>query len=255
MKGMFVAIILSSLFSCLNKTNTVNTDSMLETITPNSTYELEEKISYAQNDIVLIRYFDKIFNKEVETILRVVAIPKEKFEIRKGEVYVNSKKFELPRTSLLSYELFFNENIDSSNVTGMFSIKKSYQKDAFLLSEVTLNTMLKQRYIDSFKRRSFDPNEIQNVTIGSKQDGWNMDNIGPIQIMAEGEDVGIANSTLYYGLKSYSSIVNSNFYVLIADNFYESIDTRIIGLIPQKNIVGMLKNLHLSPLKKRIEVQ
>ncbi len=238
--------------SCTNDFIKTHEEDMAETISKNSFCEFEKKDTYSRNDIVVVKYFNKIFDKEFSSILRIVGIPGDSITIRKGQLYINGKQYEFPRSSLLAYKLYFKKGSDSLNLIREFSIQKSYLPNSFFLTKNRLEQLLNENKIDSAERVYFPASLIQNAIIGSTSFNWNMDNFGPLKIHLIGRIVPTKERELYYDEASFVSQISDTYYFLIGDNFYKSMDSRIIGLIPKNNILGVVKSIKNLGYKKEI---
>lgn len=227
---------------------------MLETLPRVANYSYEKLTKYRQNDIVVVNYYDKIFNEDRIIVLRVVATPGNVVEIQSGRIFVNKREFQLPATSVLAYKLFFHSEKDSLNSMQGGWLKKHYVGDAYLTSERKLSGYIQSRIIDSFKRDFFPKTLTQNAVVGSSTFNWNMDNFGPLKIKVIGEKIGLDERLYYYDYKLSSTDVSEDFYFLVADNFYQSMDSRIIGLLPKSKILGKITDFNAGPQQKEIQI-
>ena len=241
-------------FSCTNNFLKTNEEDMAETIAKNSSCEYEKKDTYSRNDIVVVEYFNKIFDRKFISILRVVGIPGDSVIIRKGEVYINGNQYEFPSTALLAYKLYFNKKLDSFNLIKDFSLQRGYLPNSFFLTRIKLDQLVNENKIDSSERVYFPASLTQKAIIGSVSFNWNMDNFGPLKIHLNDKIIPTKERELYYHETSYVSQISDKYYFLIGDNFYKSMDSRIIGLIPKNNIFGSVINIKNLGAKKEIIV-
>ena len=65
---------------------------------------------------------------------------------------------------------------------------------------------------------------------------WSRDNFGPIVIPEKGDQ-----------LSSNDFVIENNYYFVLGDNRHQSLDSRYVGLIPEKNIVGKMITTLYSP--------
>ncbi len=218
----------------------------------NCTVSFGSEKKYKKNDIVVVSYYSKVFNKQLTTILRIIGVPGDVIKIDSGVLYVNEHESPFVQTALLCYNLYFKVGVDEGKVLTKYGVKKSYIGGSYLLTANTIQELNNSQLLDSFKRVGFNRDEKQGVVLESLEKGWNLDYFGPIRITRKNEYTPNDEWKLYYGKEMYDNLINDEYYFLIADNFYQSIDSRIIGLVPTKNILGKIKSLKKSQDKKTI---
>lgn len=116
---------------------------------------------------------------------------------------------------------------------------------------------------------SYSYNSKNDHLIFPQRKGWNADNYGPIVIPKEGDeiklDTGNINDWKVFilregakeiethgyqifidGIESYTYKVKRNYYFVIGDNWYNSLDSRYIGFISEDSIIGQLSFIYFS---------
>ncbi|APY09124.1 signal peptidase I [Winogradskyella sp. J14-2] len=148
-------------------------------------------------------------------IKRLVAVPGDKLECKRGVIYVNDKNID---TLLNLRHSYIVANNDARKIIEKFKNDESfqmYQKGAdsivvFLDSDYVANNQLNlKRYIHN--------NEFSLLSkdIASKRDNWSITDFGPI-------------------------VLPPKKYFLLGDNRDNSLDSRYRGFVDEENIMGTL---------------
>lgn len=202
------------------------------------TFSYKKQKVYHRNDVVVIKYFSPLFKKEMISVLRVLGVPGDTIRIDNGSVWVNGKAYDFMETATLPYKVYFKSNSDSINIVRQEQLSEAYIPGTFMLNRAKLKTVLSKGNIDSTVRFYFSDTVKQSAVVYSDLYKWNMDNFGPIRIKTQNESLESEERTFYYNAKTDGKELNKNYYFLIGDNFYRSLDSRFIGLIPDSNIEG-----------------
>lgn len=147
-------------------------------------------------------------------IKRLIAIPGDKLECRRGVIYVNDKNVDALLN--LRYSYVVSNNI-GKNLIEEFKEDESFQfyiegNDSmvvFLDSDYVANSQLK------IKRRLDDDFSALSRDISSKKGNWNISNFGPI-------------------------VLPPKKYFFLGDNRDNSLDSRYRGFVDEENIIGTL---------------
>lgn len=242
------------LSSCLNKKVRIGNDSMLNTIPLGSVCEYKEEPNYKANDVILVRYLNSIFSREMICCFRIVGLPGDKVKINGGAIFRNDQEFAFPPTAILNYKVTFHKSAHPSQQIQPGVLTKSYIPESYLSSRSQLTILINKNIIDSFTRKPFHSSEKNLVLEASFMKGWNMDYFGPIRIKRQGEKLINDEYKFYYGTSSNDTQVSDDFYFVVADNFYQSFDSRTLGLIPKTNILVKILNVDVSNAQKDIKV-
>ncbi len=209
-----------------------------------------------------------VFNLPTETLLpvderkesvkRCIGLPGDFITIKQGDVYVNNRLQAEP-DALKWYYLKIN-SIDTiclkkNNLN--FNETDFYisQKNVDSLSKCVGNLFIQKKYNS---KEDYSPIFFPN----NPKIKWNPDNFGPYQIPKEGLQIPLIESTLIlyrYIIEKYenntiklvgdSVFINNtysknytfqmNYFFVLGDNRYNSIDSRYWGLVPENHIIGI----------------
>ena len=90
-----------------------------------------------------------------------------------------------------------------------------------------------------------DSGTFQPEILGStKENSWNVDNIGPIAIPFKGERIKVysnGNDKLYKDFLDDNGKIKHDLYFLLGDSRHDAYDSRFIGFIPKSEILGIVK--------------
>lgn len=235
----FSYVIICIVFAACEAIYTLDSDSMNNTILKGQKVKIRPQKIYSIGDVVLVEYMDKVFSRSMKIALRVVGKSGDKVGVHAGNVYVNNKRIDFKDSAILNFKIFTNDTNNFRIIRG-YGLQESYV-DGCVLATLSDMIMLKRgNVVDSFSRCTFGTEVKQNIVNGSSKYGWNLDNFGPVVIAKADDELQLNEVEFYYGKRSYERRISGICYFLIADNFYQSMDSRTIGILEGEHILGKI---------------
>lgn len=227
---IFFALILRVFFFEIYEISSI---SMEPTLVPGD-YILVSKMSYGARLLRLRKIF---FEKKIE-YMRTMRWG----EIKKGDVFV----FNFPRYQTL--------NDSFPNMYGSCIVKRCFgmPRDTVIIQKS------ERKELNMKNEGVLEPNP--DLFPHDSTLIWRLDNYGPLYVPAKGQSINltkkntyryrdvfryenplskIEDSVLYINnLPVYSYTFQHNYYFMVGDNFYGSLDSRYWGFVPDANIIG-----------------
>ncbi|MRX70073.1 signal peptidase I [Flavobacterium resistens] len=208
-------------------------------------------------------------------VKRCVGLPGDTINIKKGEIYTNSKLFNSPETvkNNCNFRIKDKNNlykiIDSLSIEGR--VNYDYRKPNCvnaIFSNKEFELLEKRNCIDSISKKidTYNPEENLLKTTTSK---WTLDDMGPIVIPKKGMKVQLnPDSYLLYekminmfekskitekngayfidGKSAKTYRFKQNYYFMMGDNRKGTHDSRLWGFLPESNIIGKVQCILFS---------
>lgn len=197
---------------------------------------------------------DKPLDRRSLLISRCVAVPGDTILIADGNYYINGKQFIVSPTRMDEY-LSMKEGYEqlaetakklkielkdvlSSNDTVYFAINRN---DAFILSKNTAKgAFFRKDYIIPEKILFIVPSNNRKVLLTKN----NIKLYQPIIQSEMGDKVAFRNDTTYIGEEPVEAYqFKDDYYWMLSDNSIDALDSRVLGFIPYKNIVGRVTKI------------
>ncbi len=228
--------------------------------------------SIKQNDVIVFNYpmeNEHPVDQRSFFIKRCIGLPGDSLRIVDGNVFVNGKPVDVPKTSESEYLAETDSvKIDSVKLVGWEVTEGGLEghKGRYILNltQTLADSVRKMKHVTSVEKVNEKRNLFTGELFSYHEDSlthWNRDNYGPLYIPREGDTIVLSKRTL----PAYARIISiyeknklvvrgdsiyindkltsryalkMNYYFMMGDNRHNSNDSRFWGFVPEDHIVG-----------------
>jgi signal peptidase I len=191
-----------------------------------------------QHDVFVYELFPGYF-----VVKRCVGLPGESIKISNDTAYVNNQFVSFPQHDLSQYRIKFSDR------NGLKSFSSSIPHSVIDSVNIDSNVIIANLSQRELPGAALRIDRLLNKLLPGKTpyfrpDIWTINNLGPLTIPYKGWAVvnpSIYNSTIEHwesGHIATEYVFKENYYFMMGDNKPYSEDSRYLGLIPEKKIVG-----------------
>lgn len=221
-----------------------------------------------QNDIVLFNNpleTEKPLDKRSLLLSRCVALPGDTIEVKNGFFFINGQLYEACPNGVQEYWIKNGDKVELASIADerniqIYNLEKKRDTlftqlskyDAYILNENIQDTLRPVGHITDTigSYKIILPTKGKTITIDK-----NSLVIYKQIILQEQQknDIKIENAKLVIsGVKQEKYTFEDNYYWMLSDNTINSTDSRTLGFIPFRNIIGKASYIWYSPAADRI---
>lgn len=254
MKEFKLIYLLLFIVACEPRVFTISDPAMEATITQGHKIIINKDMSPKRNDIVAFKYLS---DQAGFFTFRLVAQPGDTFSITDGLCFANS----IPEIPAETFQYGYIITSDLSLTDRFFeekSIKDVIRFSSGYAAHLTVAKAEELRKVDFLKtiEKIVREHDEVNSRIFEDYSGWNEDQFGKLYIPKEGDVISGEELSRYkkailihegVDVSNHSEYTVKNSYCFVmGDNRHNALDSRYIGLIPIKSIIGKVE--YMGPL-------
>lgn len=168
-------------------------------------------------------------------ISRIVGLPGDEIQFIDGVLFVNNIEKTGINTCFM-YNLIIEDNppLEEHDLLLLLEPLSQFGECKAILTEAQFEVISKLKFVKSIRKiihsKGYEYKFLDNPIFPNDLDfNWTRDNFGPITIPNKGDFIGDSKF-----------VVKNNYYFVLGDNRVQSIDSRYLGLISERDVVGRL---------------
>jgi signal peptidase I len=234
--------------------------------------------SIQHNDVIVFNHplnYDNPVDIGEECIKRCLALPGDSIQIINGQIHINKLSSKISGDIFYHYTITgdLTDKILKSRLDNLQAVPSDKNKFTCFMSAQTADSLAKLGSVASVKINTFDEGFYTPAVYPHHPSiTWNYDFFGPLWIPRKGDSILLNNRNLVLyqqlierhekavlKLRNDSVFLNTvpvryytfkqNYFFVVGDNRYNSIDSRAWGLIPESHIIGKASVILSSPAK------
>lgn len=238
-----------------------------------------------RNDVVVFNFpadTSRNIDERQQYVKRCIAIAGDTLLIKEGSIYINGHELAESADVLYQYDVSTNgTEVDSSVLSELDGYTPLHKygsvKQSFFLSLASADSVKRLKSISKVERivvneEFYSPNLYPHSSFFK----WNQDNFGPFFIPKAGTTILLSPKTIIlYGKiiqdetastlssRNDSVFINGiyspvytfkmNYFFMMGDNRYHSIDSRAWGVVPENHIIGKASFVLFASRKKPLQ--
>lgn len=236
------SILTICLLSCESNTRfrlKVSTLCMANTLKPGRSYTFLSSPGYNIGDIVAFQKTSIITGKEYISFNRIIGRPGDVIEFKFGEPYRNGKLIDLPPTSKHNYICISKNQPYTDSLFAKFELTYN-QNDTIILNLTSTEFEYLSKYqVNGFSiRNHYFPPGVKDYVIKFNPK-WNRDFFGPLKIPFQ-LSLNDTSNLMMAGGYTPRELLSDTVYFVLGDNVQDCFDSRYVGFVSKKNILGKL---------------
>ena len=240
-----IVVVFASCQTKVKMNDVISDNNMAATINIGSRIEFKKNSEIGKNDIIT---FKSPLTGKI-SCLRIVGFPGDKVEVTKGILYVNGEEYNLPKSSKMIYTVYAKNPSAFSTLQTKYEFKPYSENYGMVnITKRQFDEIKESSIVDSIYQLGFDSNYVYpQILKVSTSRGFNHFYFGPVVIPKVGDKIYRKDKMLISSFLNFGgdfTEVKEPYYFCIGDSFSDAMDSRVIGLIPQSQVLGTVVTIN-----------
>jgi len=233
------------------------------------------------NELVMLNIpapHSQAIDKRTKVVKRLVGLPGDRIEIKRGEVWIGDRKLNEPETIQWNYEIELKRGFDIDSFIGAFEISegtrlRGQQTYLFSFTQDEAQSLRQNENVRAIRRVSPANEPGFKSPFGKSALQWNADKMGPVTIPYKGFTVNFSeyppdlylyhilyherenievrgDKVLMKGQPIENYTFKNDYYFFLGDNRHNTSDSRLWGMVPENHIIGKVSRVLFSYQKE-----